>query len=447
MSESPAVSQVVRPGAWLVTGALASRGSTLVAGIVAARILSPDGFGLLTLMQTVAAFFSGAAGLGLGVAITRQVAATRTDDKDEAGRYLGTAVLGTLVASVGVVAVYLLGSGAIAGDLVPRASHDAVLASAGMVLFAGIAGTLQGALVGLEAFRGAAAAQCVQGLSVAVGLVLGAHEHGVEGALAGASIAYCVSTIVAYFLVWIAADRRGIRIFLGISLPALRRLWHYALPAFVAFMVVFAALLYGQLLLSRQEAGYAEVGLFNAAYRWHLAIVFIPAAVAPAVLPIMTRLLAELDPHQARWVFRVNLIASLLLAVVPAAVVALAAGPLLGLSGSYFKEHPEPLILLALASVPSAANNILSSAALSLGAARLWLLSDVALAVCLLGAAAWLVNAHGAGGLAFSYLAAYMATDLVLALGLRGQLGNVKSTTASLEGTGPLPKVNHRLLE
>ena len=86
-----------------------------------------------------------------------------------------------------------------------RASRDVVLTSAGMVLFAGVAGTLQGALVGLEAFRGAAAAQCIQGLSVAVGLVFGAHEHGVEGALAGASIAYGVSTVVAYFLV---LDRR-----------------------------------------------------------------------------------------------------------------------------------------------------------------------------------------------------------------------------------------------
>jgi O-antigen/teichoic acid export membrane protein len=407
----------------------------LVAGIVAARILGPDGFGLLTLMQTVAAFFSGAAGLGLGVAITRQVAATRTSDRDAAARYLGTAIVVTLVSSAGVVAVYLLGSGAISGNLVQRASRDVVMTSAGMVLFAGVAGTLQGALVGLEAFRGAAAAQCAQGVSVAVGLILGAHERGVEGALAGASIAYGVSTAVAYFLLWAAAERRGIRVPLRISLPALHQLWHYAVPAFVAFLVVFAALLYGQLLLSRQDLGYAEVGLFNVAYRWHLAIVFIPAAIAPAVLPMMTRLLTERDSRQAHWLFRINLLASLSLAIVPATVLALAAGPILGLSGSYYGSNPEPLILLALASIPSVANNVLSNAALSLGAARLWLLSDVALAVCLLGAAAWLVTTHGAGGLAFSYLAAYMATDLVLAVGLRGQ---IRQATTSLRGKDPV---------
>ena len=326
-----------------------------------------------------------------------------------------------------------------------RASRDVVVTAAGMVLFAGVAGTLQGALVGLEAFRGAAAAQCIQGLSVAVGLVFGAHEHGVEGALAGASIAYGVSTVVAYFLVLTAAERRGIRVPLRIRLAALRQLWHYALPAFLAFIVVFAALLYGQLLLSRQDVGYAEVGLFNTAYRWHLAIVFIPAAIAPAVLPMMTRLLTERDSHRARWLFRINLVASLSLTILPAAVLALAAGPILGLSGSYYGEHPEPLILLALASIPSAANNILSSAALSVGATRLWLLSDVALAACLLGAAAWLVNAHGAGGLAFSYLAGYMATDLVLALGLRGRLGNVEvDATVSPKARSPLPEADQR---
>ena len=345
----------------------------------------------------------------------------------------------TLVASAGVVAVYLLGSGVISGDLVQRASRDMVVTSAGIVLFAGVAGMLQGALMGLEAFRGAAAAQCSQGLSVAVGLVVGAQERGVEGALAGASIAYGVSTVVAYFLVLTAAERREIRIPFRISLPALRRLWHYALPAFVAFMVVFAALLYGQLLLSRQDVGYAEVGLFNVAYRWHLAIVFLPAAIAPAVLPMMTRLLAQDDPHRARWVFRINLFASVLLAAFPAAILALAAAPILELSGSFYGKHPEPLVVLALASIPSVANNVLSSAALSLGATRLWLVSDVALGACLLGAAAWLVNAHGAGGLAFSYLAAYMATDLVLVLGLRGRLRNVKiPSIASLEGKEPV---------
>jgi hypothetical protein len=104
-----------------------------------------------------------------------------------------------------------------------------------------------------------------------------------------------------------------------------------------------------------------------------------------------------------------------MLVALPALIIALAAPLLLGLSGAFYADHPLPLIVLALASIPTALNNVLSGTAVGLGAMRAWLVSDIILAVVLVGTAAALVGGLGATGLALAYLAGYVATDLALA--------------------------------
>ena len=40
----------------------------------------------------------------------------------------------------------------------------------------------------------------------------------------------------------------------------------------------------GQVLLATSSHGYQRLAAFAVAYRWHLAIVFVPAAIVPALL-------------------------------------------------------------------------------------------------------------------------------------------------------------------
>ena len=98
----------------------------------------------------------------------------------------------------------------------------------------------------------------------------------------------------------------------------------------------------------------------------------------------------------------------------PAAVTVAAASLVLELNGGFYADRPAALMVLAIAAVPCVANDVLSSAALSEGRVRAWLLSDVALAATLAGLAVALVPAHGATGLAWAYLAAYTVSAAVL---------------------------------
>ena len=411
---------ILGSSAWLLAGAVVSRGSTLVAITLVARLLSPTEFGRFAVLQITVMLLAGVAGLGLGIALTRQVAAAGVSSREEAGKYIGLALLTTLITGSATTGIYIVARPVVASEILqdPKAT-TAVIASAGAVLCGAIAANSQGALLGLEAFRSTALSQWSQGLGVGGALLIGARIGGLQGALAGLSIGSAVGAVVSAAFLAKELSERGISISWLPNKPIWRSLWKPAAPAFAAFLVVSLALLLGQLALTREAHGYAEVGVFNLAYRWHIAVLFVPAVIAPALLPALTRLLAEGNEIGGRRLFQIYGAGTLILTVLPALGMMLAARPILSLSGNYYAERSVPLVVLALASIPSAANNVLSAGALGIGAIRAWLMSDIALASVLLGSAIILVPTHAATGLAIAYLLAYIVTDAVLIYPLR----------------------------
>jgi O-antigen/teichoic acid export membrane protein len=415
---------LLRSSAWVLVGALVARGATLTAGIVVARIIAPSDFGKVTVMLAAILLLSGIAGLGLGLAITRQVAEVRIAEPGLAARYIGTALTLTAVGGLAVAAVLVAAQSVLADALLQDAHQgELVVASAGAVLFGALTVAIQGALTGLESFRPFAVAQCVQGLATGVGLVAGASAGDAAGALTGFSIGQAVAAGASLLILQRAARGHGAAPAYRIWPRETRQLFRYGLPTFGSFLAVSTALLGGQLILSRQADGYEQVALFSIAYRWHLALLFIPACVGPVLVPMIARLRAEAKAGEVASIFRASMWGTVLLAGAPAVVVAAVAPLLMGLSGGFYQDHPIPLVILAAVAVPAALNNILSSTSVGVGAMRAWLLSDVVLAAVVLTAAALLVAGLQADGLAIAYLAGYAATDLVLLRPVLRRLG------------------------
>jgi O-antigen/teichoic acid export membrane protein len=409
------MSDLLRPSGWLLSGALLSRGTMLVAWVWTARLVAPGQYGELNLMQTAITLLSAVAGLGLALAVTRQVAASRASDPLLAGRYVGCTLLFTAVAGAGVAAVLLAAQPFFAGVFLHNRELGALIAaSSGAVVFSALAAALQAALLGLEAFREAALAQWAQGFAGAVGLVVGTAAGAAQGGLIGFSIGWAVACAVCFALLAHVARAQGLRLSYRLGRPELSELTRYGAPTLLGSIVISAAMLGAQVILSHRHDGYEQVGMFSLAYRWHLAILFVPAAVAPAMLPVMTRHATREGGGDVRPLFRGTMWGMLCLAAVPALVVAVGAPLLLGLSGRFYAHHPFPLIVLAIAAVPAALNNALSNASVSIGLIRAWLLSDLVLAIVLAGVAAILAGSLQSSGVALAYLAAYIATDLAL---------------------------------
>lgn len=400
-----------------------SRGATLLASVLVARLIVPDQFGRLMLVLSAVTLLAGFAGLGLTLALTRQVAEAKTARPRVAGRYIGSVVVLTAVVGLAMTVAIVLGRAPIAQALLrDRAFGSLIAASAAAVLFIALNNTIQGALTGLEAFRPLAAAQWIQGLGTAAGLIAGASAGGALGAMVGFSIGQGGAAGCSLAILRLNASAQGVAVEYAARRGEVGHLFRYGIPAFVAFITVSCAIFGGQFLLSRQPSGYAAVALFSVAYRWQLVILFVPACIAPVLVPVMTRLHVADRGHELASIFRGTMWSTLALAGVVAAVIAATATPLLGFSGDFYARHPLPLIILAAASIPTALNNVLSSTSVSLGAMREWLVSDVVLAIVLLGTAATLVSSIGATGLALAYLAGMVATDLVLASPLSRRL-------------------------
>jgi O-antigen/teichoic acid export membrane protein len=400
-----------------------SRGGTLLASVLVARLIVPEQFGRLTLVLSAVTLLAGFAGLGLTLALTRQVAEAKTAQPHVAGRYIGSVIALTAAAGLAMTVAILLGRAPIAQALLQnRAFSSLIAASAAAVLFTALNSTIQGALTGLEAFRRLAAAQWIQGLGTAAGLIIGAGAGGASGAMIGFSIGQCGAAGCSLELLRRNASAQGVAVGYAARREEVGHLFRYGIPAFVAFITVSCAIFGGQFLLSRQPSGYAAVALFSLAYRWQLVILFVPACIAPVLVPVMTRLHVADRGRELVSIFRGTMWGTFALAGVAAAVIAAAAPLVLGFSGDFYSRHPVPLMILAAASIPAALNNVLSSTSVSLGAMREWLVSDVVLATVLLGTAAALVGGIGASGLAVAYLAGMVATDLMLAWPLSRRL-------------------------
>jgi O-antigen/teichoic acid export membrane protein len=423
-----AISGLTFPGlltssGWVLVGGGVSRGATLLASVLVARLIVPGQFGRLMLVLSTVALLAGFAGLGLTLALTRQVAETKTARPQAAGRYIGSVI--ALTASVGMamaMAIVLLRAPIAQLLLQNRALGSLIAASAAAVLFVALNSTMQGALTGLEAFRWLAAAQWLQGLGTAAGLIVGADVGGALGAMIGFSIGQCVAAGCSFELLRRHASTRGVGIGYAPRREEVGHLFRYGIPAFVAFITVSSAIFGGQFLLSRQPSGYAAVAVFSVAYRWQLVILFVPACIAPVLVPVMTRLHGANRGRELASIFSGTMWATFALAGLTAAVIAASAPLVLRFSGAFYARHTLPLIILAAASIPAALNNVLSSTSVSLGAMGAWLASDVVLAVVLLGTAAILIDRLGATGLATAYLAGMVATDLVLTWPLYSRL-------------------------
>jgi O-antigen/teichoic acid export membrane protein len=401
---------------WLLAGAAASRLLSLAGTIVATRILLPRDFGRLSYTQAAVGLGAGVAMLGLNIAVTKTVAVARSRSSSEAALVIWLS-LRIAVVSGGVLALAmflfrnqvagLLGSPELTGQL----AQASLAVAAGAIFLVAV-----GALNGMESFRAVAVVTSVRSVLSSALMVLGAAFSGLTGAIVGWVIGESISAIAAVLALVRRQQVKPVRRHASWrSGSPWRTLRAIALPAFFANVAVTLALVVGQRILADQPFGYEHVAQFNVAYRWSLAVLFIPASIAPILLPLLANLRAEGSVTAFKRLLRTNLALSVIITALPAGLLVVFREQILGLSGSAYLAESATFVVLMIATVPTALNSAMSQAALSLDATRAWLLSDVVLAVVLIGVATALIPRSQSLGLAVGYAFAYLATCVVLA--------------------------------
>lgn len=400
---------------WAIVGAVASRGLNMAAWFACARILGKSAFGHLGIVQSTTGALGVVSGLGLGLTATKYIAELRVVAPQRAGRILGLGHIVALLAGAVIALALLLGAPFLAARTLGDASLKTPLRlGAGLVLFGALNGFQTGALVGFEAFRTLAhvgfwtsvlALPCIAG---------GSHFFGVNGAVGGCVLALAICSVANQGALRQQCARSGVAVSIRGCASELPMLLQFSLPALLGSALVSPAMWLCDTWLVHQRDGFAQLGLYAAADRWRLAILFIPASMAGPMLSMLANFRGAADSGGYRKMFRLNLRVTLGSVAVLAILGISLAPELMRFFGSAYQAGSTVLAILAVSAVAEAANTFLGQ---RLVTRSMWtrFRFDLLLVAILLTTAFFLIPRWQSVGLAAAYALAFLVTSLSIA--------------------------------
>ena len=408
LSGSAIAKRLARGSLWSLAGSATSRLLVLVAMVGVARVLGKASFGEFGLIQATLGVAGLMAGLGLGATATRFVAQYAATDPDRAGRVIGLVMQvswGTVLAATGV----LVGASSLIARRVLEAPHLESALMWGALLMAAnvLRGIQSGVIAAVERFDLIAKLNVLEGIVSLITMVVLAHYLEVQGALLGLAAASIAVWIVGRVMLGGVLKARGIRVSYQDCWQEWRILHGYSLPSLLAGFVATPVLWFCMTWVAHRPNGYAELGLYNAAYQWHGPIIFIPMILMSVSIPVLVQ---EWELGRKERFRKVTLwICGLTLtcALPPVLLIAVLSPWIMTLYGPGFREGWLILVLLVAAAPFHALSNIASGALLGMN--RAWWVLGINLfwGATLLTLTVWLTPAWGVRGLATAFLAAY----------------------------------------
>ncbi len=287
-------SRFVKGAFWSLLGTLFAQGLSMLAGIIAARVLGKVGYGEFGMINSTVGMFGTFAGFGLGLTATKYVAELKIRDPERTGRILGLSNYVSIVFGGFVTLILFVFAPQIAKNAINAPFLVTELRiSCGLLFINALNGAQIGALSGLEAFKVIAKVNLIRGVISFLITIFAVWFYGLSGLV--------VSTVIAGALGWwlnhITLKREcayaGIVISHNNLIDELDVLWKYSLPAFLAGVMVGPIVWLTNAILVNQANGYAEMGLLNAANQWKGVLTFLPVTLASSALPAMSSIFGD----------------------------------------------------------------------------------------------------------------------------------------------------------
>lgn len=377
----------------------------LLVGIVVARYLGPEQFGVLSFAMAWASFFGALAWLGLGDAVTRDVVREPRRRPTLLGAVVVLRFAGCLAAAAAALLLLPLAFPEQADRLLPLVA--AVVAAS---LFSETAGAVTIWMMATGNTRYLALTRTLpfvlaQGLRVA--LVAGG------AALIWFAAAVPIETMLVFIASWwlyrrvvreplrLRFDRRLFRTMLGEGLPVL-----------LAALLASLALRLDQLMLAKL-ADFRQVGLYAGAIRFSEVWWGLAPAVMQVAAPML--LFGNDDAASRRRYLQVLYGGLLLVAIAVAAAVSLCARPLVvQLLGPAFEGAEHVLVIHVWTAVFVFADALTYQELIRRGLQRVLMIKAGAVIVINAALNLWLIPAHGAAGAAAATLLSFALGPLIV---------------------------------
>jgi len=358
--------------AWGIGGAIVGRLCGVASGIVVARMIGAENFGKLGILQSTIGMFGVVAGLGLGMTATKYVAEFRHIDPIRAGRII--ALTEALAVAAGVIcSLIIICTAPYLAEHVIAEPHLVLGLRVGslLVLFGAINGTQLGAMMGLEGFRLSAWVSLLTGIIGLLVTSIVTYFYGLIGAVISSVASLALTCVLTHHYLRVLANSCGITILFNELRKELPILWSFSLPALFTGLLTTSANWIGNTILVNHVGGYAQMGLFNAANQWRMAVLFVPNALGGVVLSLLSSVKAGAGNREHLMLAKASVLANFLAALMIAGPLMLMSSYVLGMYGKDFHKGSTIFILLISSALIIAVNNTLSRTIASSG--RMWL--------------------------------------------------------------------------
>jgi len=409
--------------AWAALDSLGARGLALLAMMLAARALGASEFGKLAAVLGTAQLVAGLLADSMRYTAATQIAAAGGAASGVRSAIV-TVVIWATTATAALCALGMLLSAPLLASLVFKsASLAPALRVAALFLFCeALGGLTQGILTGFRHFRTLAYTGVARGVLV-LPLVAWLAGSGLTSALWAFVIASAASFLVRAATIGTTLRSQQLSALAPVTRAELGVLWRVSLPGLMVSLITVPVNWLGMIMLVRSPGGYGEMGVLGAANQWFSMLLFIPGVLSTVTLPMFSQRYASGESASLRRVLQMSVRLSLLAAVPPALVIALASPWLMGLYGADFVRGWPALALVALAAITSSTLNMLLNALAASGRMGHVLASQLLWALTYLLSAYLLLRA----GLGASAIAAAML------------IGSVCRLTLALRWTRRLP--------
>jgi O-antigen/teichoic acid export membrane protein len=162
--------------------------------------------------------------------------------------------------------------------------------------------------------------------------------------------------------------------------------------------------------------GYAEMGLFNAANQWRMAVLFLPTALGASLMPVLSSLHSEQRRPTYRKVIIINLILAGGISTAIAGAVALASPWISAMYGADFERAAPVIVLLCATAVLISLGNVVGADMAGRGKVWLGVLFCAMVSTWLVGLTWYFAPKYGALGIAIASVIAYSIHTVWLAI-------------------------------
>ena len=411
IEKSPLGYRLIRGAFWSLMAAFIGQGLTMMASVVAARILGQEQYGELNMIQSTVAMFGVFAGWALGLTATRYIADFRGEEPDRAGRVIALSSLAAWIISTVLTIILFFIAGWIASEVI-NAPHLELQLRIGclLLLFNAVNGAQNGILAGFEAFKTMTWSNSLRGLISFPLIVAGVYWYGVTGAVVGMVVAAFAGLIINHIYIQIILKQHNVTVRYDGLKSEIPLLWSFSLPAVISGAMIGPVIWGAKAILTHTENGYIQLGIFTAAFQIETILQFINTRVGAVLLPMLSS-----KEGRSHFMFnRSNMLISWAFGVLVGLPI-IAFPELMGwIFGDKFSDWESQLTLLI---VMCYASIIFYKSGLSrvlVANSLMWwgLSSNLMWAIVLLGCTFWLAD-YGAKGLAMSFLLAYAINTVV----------------------------------